>query len=346
MTWIGSARAPWPGAALALALAALASVVARLPGAAALGPLVLALVLAAAWRALVLRGRPLGRFQEGARWAAGPLLKAGIVALGARLDLIALAAAGPWLLVGGVLGAVVAFATAEVVGRGLRVSADLRRLCGIGTAICGASAVVAAAPLLRASATHTSAAIAAISLLGTVGVLGFVGWDAAEAAPAVSATTLGWYAGATLQEVGQVVAAGSVAGAEGEDAALSAKLSRVVLLAPTLLLLGWASAGRERRAAARAGAPAGVRRRAWPVPPFVLGFLAMGALASSGLAGPWFVTSASLVGGVMTAAAMAGIGLGLDLRALRGPGRAALLVGGASFAALLATMAVFEALVR
>ena len=338
MTLVSRSAPLVPGVALTLALAVAAYALAWLPGAALLGPLVLALLVAAAVRALVLRGAPLGTYAAGARWAAGPLLKLGIVLLGARLDLVSLVDAGPWLLAGGVLGALVAFATAEWVGRALGLSVDLRRLCGIGTAICGASAVVAASSVLRASSLHTSAAIAAISLLGTAGVVGFVAWDASAQ---VDAATLGWLAGATLQEVGQVVAAGAAAGDAGADAALTAKLSRVALLAPALLLLSWWEA---RAARGRAGARSTPLPRAWPLPPFVIGFVAMGALASSGVLGPWLVAAASLAGTFATAAAMAGIGLGLDLRALRGPGRAALVVGAASFAALWATMAAFGSL--
>lgn len=332
----GSRRGLAPGLLVVGACAAAGFALARVAPFSLLGPLVLALVLAAAWRALALRGRPLGRYAAGAAVAAGPLLKLGIVALGVRLDVRSVVELGPWLLAGSALGAVAAFATAEAVGRAWRVPPDLRRAAGIGTAICGASAIAAAAPLLRASPAHASASIGAISLLGTLGVLGFVAWDALAV---VGTEALGRLAGATLQEVGQVVAAGSIRGPDGADAALLVKLSRVVLLAPALVALAW-FAGRADAAAAVAGAG---RRRL--VPPFVLGFLAMGAAASAGLLGAPVVTVVSGAGTLLTAAAMAGIGANLDARALRGPGRAALTVGAASFLALLAVMIAFYALV-
>ncbi len=366
-----------PGLALVAACAAAAFGLSRLPGAAVLGPLVLALLVGSLVRALLLRGRELGRFAHGARVAAGPVLKLGIVALGARLDMRAVIELGPAILLGSVLGAVVAFAAAEVAGRALRVPPDLRRAAGMGTAICGASAIAAAAPVLRSTPAHTSAAIGAISLLGTLGVLGFVAYDALAAAGAaglgaaglgatgigaaglgatgIGAAGLGALAGATLQEVGQVVAAGSVAGAAGADLALLVKLSRVVLLGPALIALAWrpARSSNARRAGARPvasepaqqPAPAARSPLRWPLPPFVVGFLALGAAVSAGVLDERSVGQLTALGTLLTAAAMAGIGLELDARALRGPGRQALVVGSAAFLALLLAMLGYYALV-
>ena len=327
-----------PGLVVVAVCAAAAFALARLPAAVVVGPLVLALLLAALWRGVALRGRDLGRYAIGARIAAGPVLKLGIVALGVRLDLRALVELGPWIVLGSVVGALLAFAVAELAGRALHVAPALRRATGMGTAICGASAIAAAAPILRASPAHTSASIGAISVLGTVGVLGFAAWDASAD---VAAAALGTLAGATLQEVGQVVAAGSVAGSIGADLALLVKLSRVVLLAPALVALAWWSA----RQASLTAAPGAPLRRSWLLPPFVLGFLALGAAVSAGLLGASAVTLLSTAGTLLTAAAMAGIGLGLDARAVRGPGRQALAVGLASFLALLLAMTGYYALV-
>ncbi len=337
-----------PGLLVAVSCAALAYALAQLPGFAMFGPLVLALVLAALWRgAWSTRVQP-GRFDAGARFeagaefAAGPLLKLGIVALGVRLDLRAVIELGPWLLLGGALGALVAFGVAEQLGRALAVPPSLRRATGVGTAICGASAIAAAAPVLGAAPAQVSAAIGSISLLGSLGVLGFAVWDAFAD---VAAAPFGVLAGATLQEVGQVVAAGSVGGHEAADVALLVKLSRVVLLAPALVALGWWSRRFERRSAAPARAGERAPALPWPVPPFVLGFLALGAVATTGWLDVRAVGAISSLGTVLTAAAMAGIGMGLDLRTLRGPGRQALVVGAVAFMALLFTMTGYYALV-
>jgi uncharacterized integral membrane protein (TIGR00698 family) len=337
-----------PGLALCAALTAAAYGAARLPPLGVVGPVVLALLAGVAVGATATARRHAETLAPGVRVAARVLLKVGIVLLGVRLDARALVDLGPWVLVGSVLGAAVAFAAIEAAGRALRVPVDLRRSVAIGTAICGASAIAAAMPVLRARPAHASVAIGAISLLGTLGVLGFAAADALALAPAAWVAAL---AGATLQEVGHVVAAGAaVGGAEG-DLALLVKLSRVVLLAPALLLLAfWGRAARSPEAAPSpdgAGAPPVAAPRPAPaaLPPFVLGFLALGAATSAGLLPAPVVAAAATSGALLTAVAMAAIGLGVDVRGLGAAGRAALALGAIGFGALVLALGGYYALV-
>jgi uncharacterized integral membrane protein (TIGR00698 family) len=332
-----------PGLLLVAALTGAAFALARVPGAQLLGPLVLALLLGVALRAALRR--PLPASAAGVAFSARTLLRLGIVLLGVRLDARALVELGPWVLVGSAVGAAVAFAAIELAGRAWRVPTDLRRLVGIGTAICGASAIAAALPLVRRAPGERATpggpapvAIAAISLLGTVGVLGFVAVDAVAAWPAALLAAL---AGATLQEVGQAVAAGATVGGEHAQLALLVKLSRVVWLAPALLALGWWS----RRTASPDGLPSDEdvtshRPRVRPplVPGFVLGFLGFGLLTSLGVVPPAWVAGIALGGTALTAAAMAAIGMGVDASAIGRSGRQALALGAVGFAALTLAM--------
>jgi uncharacterized integral membrane protein (TIGR00698 family) len=321
-----------PGLLVVAAVTALAYAAAGAAGT-LVSPLLLALVVGVALRSLALRRRGLSSAAPGVRFAAGPLLKLGIVALGVRLDARLLVELGPALLAGSVLGVVVAWAVIEVVGRLAGVPRELRALVGIGTAICGASAIVAAAPVWRGKPEHVTAGIGAISLLGTVGVFGFALWDALLAVPTAHFAAL---AGATLQEMGQVLAAGSVQGAASADVALLVKLSRVVLLAPVLLVSG-------AIVARNAGASGSTRPRA--VPPFVLGFLALGALVSLGLVPAPAAAAVAALGTLLTATAMAAIGLGVDVRALRQSGLPALALGAVGMVALVGAMALYYGLV-
>jgi uncharacterized integral membrane protein (TIGR00698 family) len=323
-----------PGLALTALLAAAATLLAALPGAALLGPLVLALLLGIA---VAHVRRPTEPLRPGIAFAARTLLRIGIVLLGVRLDARALLALGPIVLAGGAIGAVVAFAAVEAFGRLRRVPTDLRRLVAIGTAICGASAIAAALPLVQRRAGEAAtpggpapAAIAAISLLGTLGVFGFVALDAVAN---VDAGLLAALAGAALQEVGQAVAAGAAVAPES-DVALLVKLSRVLLLAPTLLLLGVA--------ARRAGGVEGPRPPL--VPWFVVGFLALGVATSGGALPEGVGAALALAGRSAIAAAMAAIGLGVDLRAFGRAGGEALALGAVGFVALLAAMIGWYAL--
>ncbi len=328
-----------PGLALCAALTAAAYAAARLPALAVVGPVVLALLAGVAVGATAIARRRADALAPGVRFAARVLLKAGIVLLGVRLDARALVDLGPWVLLGSVLGAGVAFTVIEVAGRIGRVPIDLRRSVAIGTAICGASAIAAAMPVLRARPAHASLAIGTISLLGTLGVLAFAAADALALAPAALIAAL---AGATLQEVGHVVAAGAaVGGAEG-DLALLVKLSRVVLLAPALLMLAFWS--RTPSVADTTGATAGAPRTAL-LPPFVLGFLALGAATSAGLLPASVVAAAATTGSLLTATAMAAIGLGVDVRGLGTAGRSALALGAIGFGAMVVVLGGYYALV-
>lgn len=357
----GRLRPLLPGLALVVALTFLAYELARVPGFKLLGPLVLALLAGALWR-LVRAGR-VASVMPGARFAAKVLLRLGIVLLGVRLDMRALAAVGPTVLVGSALGVLVAFAAIELVGRAWGVPKDLRRSLAVGTGVCGASAIAAALPVLKAEERHASLSVAVVSVLGTLGVVAFAAWDGLAL---VSSRLLAAIAGATLQEVGHVVAAGAAVGGAGGDGdlALLVKLSRVVLLAPVLMLLGWwlrreaagsgASAGAggavvgtsgtalARGVALTAGVGPATAPAATKLPPlvpaFVAGFLVMSAVTSLGWLGPETVRYLSLAGTLLTAAAMAGIGLGVQFRGLGRAGRQALVLGVVGFLAMLVVM--------
>lgn len=328
-----------PGLLRVGVLTAAAFALATLPGFGLLGPLLLSLLLGLAWRT-VAKGD--AGSDLGSEWAGKWLLRLGIVFLGVRLDARVLLELGPVLLTGSVLGAVVAFMAVEWVGKAARLPVELRRAVAVGTAICGASAIAAALPVLRAKQEHASAAIAAISLVGTLAVLGFVAWDRMEVTPVATMAAL---AGATLQEVGQVVAAGAsmgggddtvsqddaVTGGGTGELALLVKLSRVLLLAPALLLLSGLSPAK--------GAVG--RPRLPPLPAYLLAFLGLATLTTLGGLPTAWIAAFSLSGTVLTTAAMAGIGLAVDLRTLGRVGAQAIGLATVGFLALLAAMTAY-----
>ncbi len=335
------------GLVVIVVLTFLAFELARVPGFKLLGPLVLALLGGAAWR--LGSGDRVAAVAPGARFAATVLLRLGIVLLGVRLDMRALAAVGPTVLVGSALGVIVAFGAVETFGRRWGVPRDLRRSIAVGTGVCGASAIAAALPLLKAEEKHVSLSVAVVSVLGTLGVVAFAAWDGLAL---VSSKLVAVIAGATLQEVGHVVAAGAAVGGGDGDLALLVKLSRVVLLAPVLMLLGWWL----RREAVRDGAganetvadgerAAGTKRRLPPlVPGFVVGFLTLSAVTSLGWLSADAVTYLTLGGTLLTAAAMVGIGLGVQFRGLGRAGRQAISLGVVGFFSMLVVMSTYYTL--
>ncbi|MGE5708325.1 MAG: YeiH family protein, partial [Bacteroidota bacterium] len=183
-------------------------------------------------------------------------------------------------------------------------------------------AVAAAAPISEADEETTTLAVALMGILGTLGVFYYL-----FLAPHLGFTHqgLGILTGSTLQEVAQVMAAAFTWGPESGDLATLVKLTRVALLAPTLLVLG-ALLNRKKPTK-------GFDWKEPPLPYFVLGFLLMGGINSFGWLSSWqaALTKASIL---LMAFAMAGMGLRIDLARVRKTGWAAIWVGGIGFLGL------------
>ncbi|MBM3259596.1 MAG: putative sulfate exporter family transporter [Candidatus Sericytochromatia bacterium] len=313
-----------PGLGLAAVLAVASTMLAWLPGLKVMGALTVALLVGMAWRAAA--GLP-PVLVPGTKVAARTVLRAGIVLMGARLDFGLVVQAGPRILLLDLLVIVVGITGISWLTRRFGVPERLGMLLAVGTSICGASAVVAAAPIRRADEEETSLAVALCGILGTVGVLFFV-----LVGPMLGLTEmqLAVLSGSTLHEVAQVMAAAFTWGPQTGDMGTLVKLTRVVMLAPTLVVLAWL--GR------RAGGEAGMRW-SWkepPVPWFVIGFLAVGALGSVGLVPAAVKQHVAQVSVFLMVTAMAAMGLNTQLAAVRRAGMKVIVAGLLGFFALVA----------
>lgn len=338
-------RLPGVAACALLALTCLALATAARPWVPALSPLLLAILAGVAWRST---GRVPSALSPGVAFAAKPVLRAGIVLLGLQLVLADVLALGP-----GVLGLVVAvvaltFGAAVVLGRALRLPADLTVLVASGFSICGAAAVAGADSVVRARREMAATAIGLVVLFGTlmIPLLPFL-----TATLGLDDRAAGLWIGASTHEVAQVVAAGGLVGAGALQVAVTVKLARVLMLAPVLAGLGWW----ERRAvAASAATPASVAtgsdrdaaRAPRPplVPWFVLGFIALMLVRSAGLVPGAMLDVAAVVQQLLLATAMVALGLGLDLHAIAGLGPRPLVLGAGTTAVALAVGGVGAAL--
>ena len=320
------ARRLIPGLTLVAALAAVSYLVARVPVIAPMGPLVLAMFVGMAWRAVAGAQE---RTVAGATFAARDLLRVGIVLLGVRLDFGLIVAVGPVVGLGSVMVVGLGVWAITQLGRVAGLPPGLRLAIAVGTSICGASAVLAAASATRIEEEEAGVAVGIISLVGTVGVVGFT------LLANVFQPDTQHYAmvvGLTLQEVAQVVAAGYVPGAEAGDLATVAKLTRVALLAPALFVIA------SLVGPGRVKSPTG---RRLPVPLFLLGFLTMGVITSLGWLTPQVAHLAERASLLLTCMAMVAIGLRLDLGTTRRLAGGAMAVGVAGFVGLVALVVGF-----
>lgn len=320
------------------AITAVAYLLAGFPGLTIMGALGVALFLGLMVRAVV--GLP-GVAERGVEFSAKTLLRVGIVLLGVRLNFALIGEAGLMVLILDLAVVVLGIVFIERLGWWLGVSRSLRLSIALGSSICGASAIVAAAPIVRAKKDEISVSVATVSILGTFGVLAYT---VLGTALDIDILAYGLMTGATLQEVGQVLAAGFALGPQAGDLATITKLTRVALLAPVLIVVGaWLIRWDSRHDGQNSDTPAQTERPPL-LPAFLLGFLIVGIVNTFGfipgqLAG-WMQT-ASLI---LTAAAMAGIGLNVDFRAFGKIGGKAIILGAAGFALIVILATVYTGL--
>lgn len=246
-------------------------------------------------------------FEPGIRFAAKALLEAAIVLLGASISLQALEAVGVLTILGitCIVGLSIFFSYS--IGRALGLHNKLALLVACGNSICGNSAIVAAAPVIRAEASDVAASIAFTAILGIAIVLGL---PFLMGAFSLDAARYGTLAGLTVYAVPQVLAAAQPGGLIAVQTGALVKLVRVMLLGPVLILLGVLSA--------RGNTEGEDARIAWKavVPWFIIGFGLMITLRSAEVIPLQMVEPINRVSGFLTVLSMAGLGLAVDIRKL------------------------------
>ncbi len=208
--------------------------------------------------------------RAGLAFASGTLLRAGVILLGFDLafpDVLQLGAKALAVVIGVVT---ITFAGTLWAGRRLGIPGDLPLLVACGFSICGVSAIAAANGVVEADEDEVAYAVALVTLCGTLAI---VTLPLLREPLGLDAEAYGAWVGASVHDVGQVVATSSTAGAVSLATAIVVKLTRVLLLAP--LVAGLALV-RGRSMRMRGGAV---------VPPFLLLFIGAIAIASLGVLG-------------------------------------------------------------
>lgn len=247
----------------------------------------------------------------GIRYASRTVLRLGVALLGIRLSLGTVGDLGLRTIVVILVSIAVTFTATLLIGRLLGVSRPLVLLIATGTGICGASAIAAMESVSEADHEEAAFALATITALGTVAM---VSLPLLREPLGLRMTDYGIWSGASVQEVAQVVGATAGVSTVALKIGTLVKLARVALLAP--LVFGFAvSRGRSR--------PAGTPL----VPMFVLGFLALAAVRTTGILPARVVADLARLDVLLLAGGMAGLGLGLHLSRLRGLGLRPLVLG-------------------
>lgn len=290
-----------------VALCALGATVALVAGqfTSAVSPLLIAIVAGAVLANTV--SLP-AKFQPGLAFSAKRLLRVGIALLGLQLMFSDIVGLG-W----GVIAVVVAIvflgiAGTMYAGKLLGLSWSQRILIACGFSICGAAAVAAADGVVNAREEELLTAVALVVIFGTLMIptipllADAFGMNEIEA---------GMWAGGSIHEVAQVVAAGSALGATALGVATVVKLARVLMLAPVMAFLSI----RQRTMVDNTAT-----KRPPLIPLFVVAFIGCMGLRSTGMLPNELLGLTKTVQTALLAAAMFALGLGVRLSVIRGVG--------------------------
>ena len=270
----------------------------------------------------------------GVAFSKQTLLRLGIILYGFRLTFQDIGQVG---LAGIAIDALVltsTFGLAMFLGtKVFKLERNSAILIGAGSSICGAAAVMATEPVVKGRSEDVTVAVSTVVVFGTIAIFLYpllyqlnLGLHVLGATPAA----FGVYIGSTVHEVAQVVAAGKSIGQEAANAAVIAKMVRVMMLAPFLVILsavlarGKAKAGGKEKAAKLA------------IPWFAFIFIGVVAFNSLGLLPAGMVATITELDTVLLAMAMAALGLTTHMSAIRRAGIKPLLLAGLLFCWLIA----------
>lgn len=280
---------------------------AMIPGLDRLGSLACAIILAALYRQFL--GYP-EAIRSGIQFAAQKFLRFAIVLYGLKLNITIIMNQGMILLVKDVIVIVIAILIMIWIGKQLKADSKLSLLLGIGTGVCGAAAVAAMSPILKAKEEDTAISVGMIALIGTV--FSIIYTFLLPLLP-ISSHQYGVWSGISLHEIAQVALAGAASGSDALAIALLAKLGRVLLLVPLslffLYVMNRKNANNEKQTKI-------------PFPWFLIGFIGM-SLFGSYVLGKSIPISSDMYNYIseftsfLLTAAMVGLGLNISFSEIR-----------------------------
>lgn len=296
------------GIAFTFFIALLGFLLAKVPGFNHVGQLASAIIIAVVYRQLF--GYP-EALRSGITFSSKKLLRLAIILYGLKLNIDVVFRDGLGLLARDVL--VIAFAIGLMVllAKWLKADKDISLLLGVGTGVCGAAAIAAVAPIIKAKDEDTAIGVGIIAMLGTVFAIGYT---VLRPIVPLLPTEYGIWSGMSLHELAHVAIAAAPAGEDALAIALLAKLGRVFLLVPLCFIFIYFMKRKSK------GEEEGQNKIEFPW--FLVGFIAM-SLFGSYVLGNSIPVSDSVMAGISTAttwlltAAMVGLGLNVSLKDLR-----------------------------
>ncbi|MEY8190118.1 YeiH family protein [Peribacillus simplex] len=294
------------GIGFTLIIAVLGFILAALPGLNHIGPLACAILLAVVYRQVF--GYP-EKLRAGIQFSSKKLLRFAIILYGLKLNMIVIFHQGFPLLLRGTITIIFSIVVLMIIAKWLKADFNLSLLLSVGTGICGAAAIAAVSPIIKAKDEDTAMGVGIIALVGTVfSIIYTLIYPFLSIGP----MNYGNWVGISLHEIGHVALAAAPAGQDALAHALLAKLTRVFLLIPVcFILMLWMK---------KKGKIEGEARFVFPW--FLIGFIVM-SFVGSYIIGNKVSVSQKVMSDIagftsfMLTMSMTGLGLNISLKELR-----------------------------
>ncbi len=265
-------------------------------------------------------GRPDGT-AHGIQFTSKKVLQWAIIALGGGLSLKQVLATGMTSLYVMIFTLSAAFITAYLFGRLLKVPLKLTSLIGMGTAICGGSAIAAISPIIEAEDQDIAYAISTVFMFNVIAIIVF---PALGHLMGLSQHGFGLWAGTAINDTSSVVAAAYSYGNDAGAYATIVKLTRTTMIIPiSLIFAAVVFFNREKDAEKKHVHYSFVKIFPW----FILWFLAASLLNTTGIIGPDAAKFCTEAGKFMIVLALSAIGLHSDFKKMMKTGLKPMLLG-------------------
>ncbi|NLL35964.1 MAG: YeiH family putative sulfate export transporter [Fretibacterium sp.] len=256
--------------------------------------------------------------KEGTRFASKKILQLSVILLGFEMDMKNVLTVGSDSLVVMLFTLTTAFITAWLMAKLLKIDPTTATLIGVGTSICGGSAIAATAPILKASDKEIAHSISTIFLFNVVAVFIFPGLGRFFN---MTDQGFGIWTGTAVNDTSSVLAAGYAFSDAAGKLATIVKLTRTLMIVPIAFVLSlWVASKSQGKGPMRQNV---LRSFPW----FVLGFVAAAILNSIGLVPPVLSAFLAALGKFCIIVAMSAIGLNTHLGKLLANGLKPILLG-------------------
>lgn len=239
---------------------------------------------------------------SGIKFSLKKLLKVGIVLLGFKLNIQGVIALGPKLLLLVLIFVPLVIGVFMFLNKWFGVNKKLATLLGVGSCICGASAVVALAPVINADEDDAVVAVSIVSVLGAIGVIIYSG---VSSLMSLSDIHYGVWSGLTLHGVAHAIAAAFAQGDIAGEIGTFVKMARVLMLVPVSIFLSLKFKTGEQKAS---------------FPLYVLLFILAGIINSLNLIPNEITKILGQLSSYMILLAMTAMGLSVNFKQIIGKG--------------------------